>query len=980
MKKTTFIILVLIFSLNLMSTLINVPDAGSGIFDIQSGIEISVDGDTVLVAPGIYYENINFIGKKITIASEFIFSGDDDDIEGTIIDGGGVDTVVRMESGEDTLSYLCGFVIRNGNYYRGGGISIYQSGAKFEHLKIRNNIAESPNLPHGGGLFADGDSWLPGYRQIILRNVEITDNIARGDYPSGGGFTLKNRIDLIIFENVLVSDNLVDGYTACCSGGGEISEADNISLKNCFISNNLATAPQSGSVGGIGMNDIIDASIEDCQIIGNTVDTGYSRCGGMGISGSGDITIKNCLIADNSSIAGGPWGDEAGGGGMSLSRGNFIVEDCEVRGNVASDGCGGLGISLDCNAVLNRLLIHDNVSAEGAALMTGDVDCLLINSIVYNNPSTFNGGMSSLYDSRIRIVNSIFWNNGGSNFLLNEPLDLQIYHSIIEDGEGSIECLNGADYFWGEGNLDGDPMFVNAGGDDFHLLTGSPGIDSGVNACLLWGDEAYFVPEEDIIGKNRDIGIFETGDEDYYFDLPTYLSVDEDNILNFDLEDYMMGMEGQISGSCENNLTSMVVGNVISWQPFENWFGFDEVWVNFETTGGETFSDFILIEVMAVNDAPIIELPDMVSFNNIGHHLMDVLQYISDIEGQTVMVSASGSEHITAEIQNPNPLLEGEPGWQGIETITIYAEDEWQRLLSSDTMLVEVYCLPIADCGEDIFCRDGETATLDGSLSIDPLLNGLSYFWNTEAEIEIDNAESMLAIAHLPETEEMVEAVINLEVSDGFNSSTDSMLLEFWDDEPVDVECDMYPASSLIRINWSPGPAAESEHFELLGYQMYFEGCEYDTLQNTTDCVYMYVLPEGEYELGVQAVYSDGASGIVNVSTTDADINDISGVTGIISVYPNPFNPETTISFFTTTSLRGTTTWQAEVTEITELSIYNLKGQKIKTLENGILPAGRHSVVWKGNDDSGHRVGSGMYFIKLKVGDEVFTNKVVLIK
>ncbi|MBL7149649.1 MAG: T9SS type A sorting domain-containing protein [Candidatus Cloacimonetes bacterium] len=86
--------------------------------------------------------------------------------------------------------------------------------------------------------------------------------------------------------------------------------------------------------------------------------------------------------------------------------------------------------------------------------------------------------------------------------------------------------------------------------------------------------------------------------------------------------------------------------------------------------------------------------------------------------------------------------------------------------------------------------------------------------------------------------------------------------------------------------------------------------------------------------------------------------------------YPNPFNPETTISFFT-----------AEDAENAELVIYNLKGQKVKTLVNETLPAGEHLVVWDGKDSKGKRVSSGIYFYNLKVnGKTEAVKKCLLLK
>ena len=109
--------------------------------------------------------------------------------------------------------------------------------------------------------------------------------------------------------------------------------------------------------------------------------------------------------------------------------------------------------------------------------------------------------------------------------------------------------------------------------------------------------------------------------------------------------------------------------------------------------------------------------------------------------------------------------------------------------------------------------------------------------------------------------------------------------------------------------------------------------------------------------------------------------------------FPNPFNPTTTISFFTTesTSLRQGYAGQAENTEIT---IYNIKGQKVKTINchpepfvaaqdrlSRRISNGLYSVTWNGKDDSGKPVGSGIYFYQLKVDDKTIdTKKCLLLK
>jgi hypothetical protein len=87
-----------------------------------------------------------------------------------------------------------------------------------------------------------------------------------------------------------------------------------------------------------------------------------------------------------------------------------------------------------------------------------------------------------------------------------------------------------------------------------------------------------------------------------------------------------------------------------------------------------------------------------------------------------------------------------------------------------------------------------------------------------------------------------------------------------------------------------------------------------------------------------------------------------------LSNYPNPFNPETTISFYLQNNRN------------VKLSIYNTKGQKVKTLVNEILPAGDHSIIWHGRDSNGKRVSSGIYFYKLKAGNFQKVRKMILIK
>jgi len=85
--------------------------------------------------------------------------------------------------------------------------------------------------------------------------------------------------------------------------------------------------------------------------------------------------------------------------------------------------------------------------------------------------------------------------------------------------------------------------------------------------------------------------------------------------------------------------------------------------------------------------------------------------------------------------------------------------------------------------------------------------------------------------------------------------------------------------------------------------------------------------------------------------------------------FPNPFNPSTTISF----SIQN----DSQV----KLSLFNIKGQKVKTLTYNEFTKGDHSIIWNADDESGEPVSSGIYFYKLNVnGKTEAVKKCLLLK
>ncbi len=129
------------------------------------------------------------------------------------------------------------------------------------------------------------------------------------------------------------------------------------------------------------------------------------------------------------------------------------------------------------------------------------------------------------------------------------------------------------------------------------------------------------------------------------------------------------------------------------------------------------------------------------------------------------------------------------------------------------------------------------------------------------------------------------------------------------------------------------------------------------------------------YKAGVSALYSTEETAVIphyftyNPVGIEEEIINPSSLIHNLSNYPNPFNPETVISYNLLESGK------------VNLSIYNIKGQKVKQLINAQLSSGSYSVSWYGKDTTNKRVSSGEYFAKLKInGEEVAVNKMLLLK
>mgnify|MGYP006293016603 FL=1 len=134
--------------------------------------------------------------------------------------------------------------------------------------------------------------------------------------------------------------------------------------------------------------------------------------------------------------------------------------------------------------------------------------------------------------------------------------------------------------------------------------------------------------------------------------------------------------------------------------------------------------------------------------------------------------------------------------------------------------------------------------------------------------------------------------------------------------------------------------------------------------ENTELCE-KYILNQKSYDLNYIDNHLITANGYHGISILNLDefsetedsflADDVYG----LSNYPNPFNPTTTLKF----NIQN----DAKI----KLSVFNIKGQKIKTLINDYIIKGSHTITWHGDNESGKKVSSGVYFYKLNVNSKL---------
>ena len=244
---------------------------------IQQCIDAAADSQECVVAPGSYFEAIDFLGKAITVRSA---SGDPTD---TIINGSGHFHVVQFVNGETASTVLVGFTITGGHAngatpnHRGGGIYCDASSPTITDCIISDNVAK-----FGGGMSNQGGS-NPTINHCTFRNNSSTVN-GGGIYNIGGSSPMITRCTFT--ANVTGAD-----------GGGIYNKGSSPTITDCIFSGNLVN-----SGGGILNFNGSSPAITNCIFSGNVANF---NGGAMVNNVDCNPTLVNCTLSNNTANLGG---------------------------------------------------------------------------------------------------------------------------------------------------------------------------------------------------------------------------------------------------------------------------------------------------------------------------------------------------------------------------------------------------------------------------------------------------------------------------------------------------------------------------------------------------------------------------------------------------------------------------------------------------------------------------------------------------